>query len=120
MIKINVKSIYLAGATFLLAVWVLQGCYSNEKSDKQVFRYNEQTGIASLDPAFAKNQSIMWAVHQLYNTLIEVDSQLHLVPSLAKNWTISPDKKTYTFYLRDDVFFQDDPCFPGGRGRKML
>ena len=31
------------------------------------------TGIASLDPAFAKNQSIMWAVHQLYNTLVEVD-----------------------------------------------
>ena len=39
-----------------------------------IFHYNESTGIASLDPAFAKNQSIMWAIHQLYNTLVEIDS----------------------------------------------
>src|ERR1700754_4449110 len=114
MIKINVKSIYLAGATFLLAVWVLQGCYSNEKSDKQVFRYNEQTGIASLDPAFAKNQSIMWAIHQLYNTLVEVDDSLHIVPSIARSWDVSPDRLTYTFHLRPGIFFHDDPAFPSG------
>lgn len=84
-----------------------------------IFHYNETTGIASIDPAFAKNQSIMWAVHQLYNTLVEVDSQLHIVPSLAKRWTVSADKKTYTFYLRSDVYFHDDPCFSNGRGRKM-
>ncbi len=69
------------------------------------------TGIASLDPAFAKNQSIMWAVHQLYNTLVEVDSNLQLVPSLAKSWDISPDRLTYTFHLRNDVFFHEDVAF---------
>lgn len=94
-------------------------CYNSEKKDTRIFHYNEQTGIASLDPAFAKNQSVMWAVHQLYNTLVEVDSQLHIVPSLARSWTISPDKKTYVFHLRPDVFFHNDPCFPGGRGRRM-
>src|SRR6476620_4198389 len=83
----------------------LSSCYSSKKKDQAIFHYNEQTGIASLDPAFAKNQSIMWAVHQLYNTLVEVDSQLHIVPSLAKRWTISEDKTTYTFYLRSDVRF---------------
>jgi peptide/nickel transport system substrate-binding protein len=84
-----------------------------------IFHYNEQTGIASLDPAFAKNQSIMWAVHQLYNTLVEVDSQLNIVPSLARRWDISDDKTTYTFYLRNDVVFHDDECFPNGKGRRM-
>ena len=72
-----------------------------------------------MDPAFAKNQSIMWAVHQLYNTLVEVDSQLNIVPSLAKGWEISGDKTTYTFHLRNDVVFHDDACFPGGKGRRM-
>src|SRR5215213_2545085 len=82
---------------------VLLCCRNDKKANKNIFRYNEQTGIASLDPAFAKNQSIMWAVHQLYNTLVEVDSNLNIVPSLATRWTISDDRKTYTFYLRRDV-----------------
>ncbi|HEY0355662.1 MAG TPA: ABC transporter substrate-binding protein [Flavisolibacter sp.] len=98
---------------------MLASCYSSEKQQRNVFHYNEQTGIASLDPAFAKNQSIMWAIHQLYNTLVEVDSQLNIVPSLATRWDISEDKTTYTFYLRNDVYFHDDECFPGGKGRKM-
>lgn len=25
----------------------------------------------------------------------------------------------YTFHLKDDVFFQDDPCFPQGKGRRV-
>ena len=94
-------------------------CYNSDKRSENVFHYNEQTGIASLDPAFAKNQSIMWAVHQLYNTLVEVDSQLNIVPSLAKRWEISPDKTTYTFYLRNDVVFHNDGCFANGKGRAM-
>src|SRR5215217_7256861 len=103
---------------FLLLPFVYS-CYSGEKEEKAVFHYNEATGIASIDPAFAKNQSIMWVVHQLYNTLVEVDSNLQVVPSLAKRWEISEDKKTYTFFLRNDVFFHNDACFPGGKGRRL-
>ncbi len=98
---------------------LLCSCYSGEKEEKAVFHYNETTGVASTDPAFAKNQSIMWVVHQLYNTLVEVDSALHIVPSLAKRWEIADDKKTYTFFLRSDVFFHDDHCFPNGKGRRL-
>lgn len=97
----------------------LFSCYRGEKENKMIFHYNETTGVASIDPAFAKNQSIMWVIHQLYNTLVEVDSSLHLVPSLARRWEISDDKKTYTFFLRNDVYFHDDPCFPGGKGRLL-
>ena len=105
--------------TIIVFVIGLVSCYNSDKRSENVFHYNEQTGIASLDPAFAKNQSIMWAVHQLYNTLVEVDSQLNIVPSLAKRWEISPDKTTYTFYLRNDVVFHDDGCFANGKGRAM-
>ena len=100
-------------------VFFLSACYNSEKKDQNIFHYNEQTGIASIDPAFAKNQSIMWAIHQLYNTLVEIDSALHIVPSLAKRWEISPDKKVYTFYLRNDVSFHNDECFPNNGGRLM-
>jgi ABC-type transport system substrate-binding protein len=105
----------------LTTVWFFfASCYQTEKGKGRYFHYNDYSGIASLDPAFAKNQSVMWAVHQLYNTLVEVDSALHIAPSIAKRWTISGDGLIYTFYLRDDVFFHNDPCFPNGKGRKLV
>src|SRR6478736_3195395 len=107
-------------ALFLVPfVLFLVSCSAKRESARNIFHYNEQTGIASLDPAFAKNQSIMWVVHQLYNTLVEVDQDLNIVPSLAKSWEISGDRRTYVFHLRNDVFFHDDDVFEDGKGRKM-
>ncbi|HML58504.1 MAG TPA: ABC transporter substrate-binding protein [Ferruginibacter sp.] len=87
---------------------------------RSVFRYNETSGIASLDPAFARNQSAMWAVHQLYNTLTEVDHQLQIVPSLATSWEISDSGRTWLFHLRTDVYFHNDKVFPEGKGRRLV
>ncbi|QEC65923.1 ABC transporter substrate-binding protein [Panacibacter ginsenosidivorans] len=101
----------------LLALQV--SCNNQKQTDKQVFYYNETTGVATLDPAFARNQSIMWVVHQLYNTLVEIDSNLHIVPSLAKSWEISNDRLLYTFHLRTDVYFQNNEIFTANRGRKF-
>ena len=98
---------------------VLPACHSSTQEFKKVFYYNEYDGIATLDPAFAKNRSTIWPDHQLYNTLVETDPELNIVPALAKNWDVSPDKKTWTFHLRTDVFFHDNEAFPGGKGRKM-
>ena len=96
------------------------GCGPAEKSDKKVFYYNESDGIATLDPAFAKNRSIIWAVHQLYSTLVETDNQLRIVPCLASSWEVSADRRTWTFHLRRDVFFHEDAAFPGGKGRRLV
>lgn len=104
---------------FLIVVCIHWSCNNHRSSTKQVFRYNESSNIATLDPAFAKNQSIIWAVHQLFNTLVETDDKLNIVPSLAHRWDVSDDRKVYTFYLRDDVFFHDNDAFPNGKGRRM-
>lgn len=108
------RNLLLSSFLFLL----FTSCTHHERAEN-VFHYNEQSGIATLDPAFAKNQSIIWAVHQIYNTLVETDDHLNIIPSLAKSWDISADNLTFTFHLRNDVFFQDDDAFPGGEGRKM-
>ncbi len=86
-------------------------CKDHTHPDKKIFRYNESSGLATLDPAFAKNKQVMWAVHQLYNTLVEIDSNMQIKPSVAKRWEISPDNLSFTFYLRDDVYFTEDACF---------
>jgi oligopeptide transport system substrate-binding protein len=91
----------------------------NTVSDKKIFRFNQVQNVESLDPAFAKNLNIMWHVQQCYNRLIEYDAHMNPQPSLAKSWAISSDRKTYTFLLRNDVFFHDNDAFPGGVGRRM-
>ena len=111
------KPVFYKSAAFILCAFVplwfilFSSCKSHLHLDKKIFHYNESSGLASLDPAFAKNKQVMWATHQLYNTLIEIDSNMQMKPSLAKRWEISADNLSFTFYLRDDVFFKDDDCF---------
>ena len=117
-------------AVFLLFIFyffLFTSCGKAKKNEQNIFRYNEVSGISSLDPAFAKSQSVIWATHQLYNTLVETDEQLHIVPSLAKSWEVSTDRLSIIFHLRTDVFFHDHIAFandkarlPHGQGRKMI
>jgi peptide/nickel transport system substrate-binding protein len=104
----------------LTAGFSLAACHPVSTSNKKTFRYNEPTGIATLDPAFAKNQSVIWPIHQIYNTLVQTDARLNIVPSLATSWDISDDKKIYRFHIRRDVFFHDNEAFSNGRGRRLI
>lgn len=110
----------IINSSLLIVAIALFSCRSHLHPDKKIFRYNEASGIASLDPAFAKNQSVMWAIHQLYNTLVEVDEYMQLKPSLARSWEFSGDKRSIVFHLRQDVFFHDDPVFRNAKGRKLV
>ncbi|MES2431288.1 MAG: ABC transporter substrate-binding protein [Bacteroidota bacterium] len=112
------NTLKLSFSLFLIPYFLfLTSCKNHQHTDKKIFHYNEQSGIASLDPAFAKNQAIVWPVHQLYNTLLDLDSNMELIPSLAKSWEISEDNLSVIFHLRNDVYFHDDPCFTNGKGR---
>ena len=90
---------------------LLCACESPETSDgRQVFAYNESSGITSLDPAQARYLENMWAVNQLFDGLVELDQDLNVVPLLAKRWDILDSGRTYRFHLRDDVYFHHDPA----------
>ena len=94
----NVKTNFIKIIFIAIVIVQLAGCYNKEKSEGNVFHYNEFNGISSLDPAFAKSQSTMWAAHQFYNTLVEVDDQLNIKPALAQRWDISEDRKIFIFH----------------------
>ena len=106
---------------FLLLIFV--GACSSDgekgKDKRTVFKYNEMAGITSLDPAAARSFENIWVVNQLYNGLVQMNDSLKIEASLAKSWNISNGGKTYTFYLHNDVFFADNACFDGGKGRKL-
>jgi oligopeptide transport system substrate-binding protein len=115
--RLSSNKILLCAFVPLCAIFI--SCKNHQHPNKKIFHYNESSGLASLDPAFAKNKQVMWAVHQVYNTLVEIDSNMQIAPSLAKRWIISPDNLIFTFYLRDSIFFTDDACFEKGKGRKL-
>ncbi|ANI88417.1 ABC transporter substrate-binding protein [Arachidicoccus ginsenosidimutans] len=97
----------------------LFSCNHHTKNKEQIFYYNESRDIATLDPAFAKSQSVMWAIHQIFNRLVDLDSNMNIVPSVAKSWDVSADFLIYTFHLRNDVFFQNNAAFKNGKGRRL-
>ncbi len=94
-------------ATLLI---LLSGCKKpfEDLDENLVFRYNESSNITSLDPAFSKVQSNIWACNQIFNGLVQLDDSLNVKPDLAKSWIISPDGKTYDFIIRRDIKFQKD------------
>src|SRR5690606_37856952 len=53
----------------------------------------------------------IWACNHIFNGLLQLDDSLNIQPDIAKSWTISPDAKTYTFTLRNDIYFQKHILF---------
>ena len=43
----------------------------------------------------------------IFNSLIKYDEKLNHAPELAKKWVISPDQKTITFTLKDNLVWAD-------------
>ncbi len=77
--------------------------------------------ILTLDPLRAEDITTYNVVRQIYEGLLDYDPRtLAIVPRLARSWSVSPDGLSWRFELEEDVRFVDDPCFPAGRGRKVV
>lgn len=105
---------------FIFTIFFVACGNQHLNDDLAIFKYNESSGIATLDPAFSKDQATIWATNQLFNGLVQLDSNLNVKPSIAQSWEISKDGLYYAFTLRGDVFFHDDELFEGGIGRKVI
>jgi oligopeptide transport system substrate-binding protein len=67
---------------------------------------------STLDPALVEDSVSAGYVVQIFSGLVALNSELEVVPDLAERWELSPDGRTYTFFLRQDARFQ---VFPGAR-----
>jgi oligopeptide transport system substrate-binding protein len=61
----------------------------------------------TLDPALVSDSSSSTYVIEIFSGLVTLDENLQVAPDLAERWQVSPDGRTYTFYLRHDAKFQD-------------
>jgi len=71
-------------------------------------RYVRAEDSNNLDPVTNDGNVNIWIFMNVYDQLIRVGPDgASLVPSLAEQWEVSEDGKTYTFHLRPGVTFSD-------------
>ncbi|MHC4579443.1 MAG: ABC transporter substrate-binding protein [Planctomycetota bacterium] len=116
----------MRGALGLVLLALVAGCGGPAASDAglKVLRIPMDTdGPKSLDPVRGSTVYEARACSLVYETLFQYKYLVRpptLEPCLlAKMPDVSEDGRTYTFELKQGVFFIDDPCFVGGRGREV-
>ncbi len=104
----------------ILALCIFLTSCTKQQTTDNIFKYNEAQGIENLDPVMCSNYAAGWPLQQLCEGLLEYSQAMNLEHCLAESYTISEDGLTYSFTIRKNVYFHDNPCFPGGKGRKLI
>ena len=101
MLKVlRLMAITIAVAAALL----LAGCTQESPS---VIRVDISGPVANLDPQFATDPAARMIIANLFEGLVVQDSDGRLSLGAAAGYNISVDGLTYTFTLRDDIYWQD-------------
>jgi len=88
-----------------------------------VYRGALIANLKTFDPAQASDSYSNQSQFQVYEALYEykyLARPYAIQPCLASSLPeISADGRVYTIHVRTDIEFQDDPAFPGGKGRRI-
>ena len=85
-----------------------------------VFRFMSAEKITTLLPISSSSIYNQRVGSQIFETLLKVDPiSNEIVPSVAESFTVNQDATKFTFKIRKGIFFHDDACFEGGKGREL-
>lgn len=110
----KIGRVLAAGLVLLMVSWMLGGCARQsakpEPAKEITFTFVNTVDIPSIDPAEMNDEASTLCVVNMYDPLLYpkvAEKSMEAGPHLAEKWDISPDGKTYTFYLRKGVKFHD-------------
>ncbi len=105
---------------------IVSGCRdssSQQEPNEMVLYHALPMRLTGLDPGDQRNFAALTIKSQIFEPLYQyhfLKRPYQLVPLLAEDMpAISEDKLTYTIKLKKGVYYQDDECFPGGKGREV-
>jgi len=111
----------IAGCLVLLFIagLALAGCGGDKKKEtpkqsgaKDTLIFAQGADPRSLDPAYSDDAESSKITFQIYEGLVRYKkTNTEIEPSLATEWTTSPDGKEWTFKLRKGVKFHDGTPF---------
>lgn len=61
----------------------------------------------TLDPALSGDATSHEYITQIFSGLVKLDENLEVSGDIAREWNIAADGITYTFFLREDVYFHN-------------
>jgi oligopeptide transport system substrate-binding protein len=101
----NKGKVLLATSALLLSAGVLVACSGGKSgsSGGQTYSYVYTQDPDTLDYSISNKKSTSEFTGNAIDGLLEVDKYGNLIPSLAKDWTVSKDGLTYTYKLRKGV-----------------
>lgn len=103
------RLIYFVLAIALL-VGLLPGCGDGTSGLYGDVLYLADTEPYKLDPATAGDATSNTYITHIFSGLVKLDDDMEPVADIAESWDISLDGTVYTFYLRQDVEFNNgDP-----------
>lgn len=92
----------------IVFVLIFLCCFSLQASAKpQELTIAFEEWPASFNPSLNSGTIVFSIGAQIFAGLTRLDAQGNPIPYLAKNWNLSEDRRTYTFYLRENAFFHD-------------
>ena len=111
-------------AILLLPLLLLAaGCFkrTEHEGEKRILRTSINKILTTLDPARAADTVCQYMVASFYDTPLQYSYRkrpYELEPSMLRRMPeISENSTRFLCELRDDLYFQEAPCFPG-RGRE--
>jgi ABC-type transport system substrate-binding protein len=118
--------VLIFGVLTILAVYFggCDGKVGGEDPNEIVLYSSLPTKISSLDPGNIGDVYSATVTGNIFERLYEyhyLKRPYELVPSLASGMPeISDDGLIYKIKIKDGVYFADDPCFEGGKGRELV
>lgn len=94
-----------AAALLLLAAFVAQAADTVNRDAALNIAYGKRPG--TLDPYLTTNSATTDVVRNIFEQLFTVNGQFEPVPELVERYSLSDDRKSYTFVLRDGIRFHD-------------
>jgi len=112
--------------SFIIVILTFFSCSQQEIEEKRnntcggTIKLPIDSDISTLFPPAIISESEKQIVSQFHLGLFKYNAQnTTLEPGICKNWDIDNTGKVYIFHLDSTVFFHDDNCFPGGKGRNI-
>jgi oligopeptide transport system substrate-binding protein len=83
-------------------------------------KVNETEMYQTLYPYKITDAISAFVASQIYEGLVKFNTRdLSIMPCIAEKWEVDTSGTVYTFFLRKGVMFQDNECFPNGKGREV-